>query len=571
MHRSLFLLLGTVLWLPWTLSLAIAADGGAAARVTGTCVEISPRPHARFQATLAPANLPTFIYTNWPSQADVDSLELYVSLLLPVAEEIMGPPMTDGPVEVVHDPNLPYPAMYTLANNKLFLRNRPTVFFGRLHILAHEFGHVWRDDWELYTSVLAEGLAETGESSLMARMPVYYRNRYDIDGQSHSSAFAVTEQIANRPEIGSPGGMFGTNLVLIAMRYNLSNLMLWRIQESSGGNFLRQFHEELRERVEDDPLFHMNPEGVLALIEEIAPIVDGVPFATYWQSHCVANMNPPLGDQIVVYGHVIGCFSIERQSDGDEIGYAGLNVEWSAHDRFGNLLAAGTAVTNTQGGVSPQITTAYRGRADVWFRSHLPSGTQETTASYWITDNTSHPYAGLGLFGFVDEAEGEVVVIALDGGEEFVTTIDQGQFSIPELESIAGAFRIVWNGRERIIRKDAVPYLVLLNEETTVPVAVAETPAHLAPTLTVTSAPNPFTEWTRIAFSMPTQGAFDLGVYDVSGRLLKKLIGDTDPIGSNTVTWDGRLHDGSRAARGIYYVQLRAGGREVSHALCLID
>ncbi len=79
------------------------------------------------------------------------------------------------------------------------------------------------------------------------------------------------------------------------------------------------------------------------------------------------------------------------------------------------------------------------------------------------------------------------------------------------------------------------------------------------------NVPNPFNPSTRIAFTLPGDGAVRLAVYDLRGRLVSTLIdAPTLPAGDHAVTWDGRADDGSVAAAGAYLYELRGPGvREV--------
>jgi len=68
-------------------------------------------------------------------------------------------------------------------------------------------------------------------------------------------------------------------------------------------------------------------------------------------------------------------------------------------------------------------------------------------------------------------------------------------------------------------------------------------------------APNPFTSATRITYSLPTPQHVTLAIYDIQGRLVFTLVDEEQGVGEYTVSWDGR-----RAASGLYFVRLEAGG-----------
>jgi predicted outer membrane repeat protein len=87
----------------------------------------------------------------------------------------------------------------------------------------------------------------------------------------------------------------------------------------------------------------------------------------------------------------------------------------------------------------------------------------------------------------------------------------------------------------------------------------------LDPTIPATFAmrpcyPNPFNPMTTISFEIPSACAVDLAVFDVRGRLVKRILdGETLPAGGHEVNWAGEDHRGRRVASGSYFFALRAG------------
>jgi len=73
--------------------------------------------------------------------------------------------------------------------------------------------------------------------------------------------------------------------------------------------------------------------------------------------------------------------------------------------------------------------------------------------------------------------------------------------------------------------------------------------------------PNPFAGSTRIEFALPEASAYELSVYDLSGRLVWRDAGRAD-AGTNVLAWDGRTAEGETAAPGVYFYRLRAGSHE---------
>jgi len=74
------------------------------------------------------------------------------------------------------------------------------------------------------------------------------------------------------------------------------------------------------------------------------------------------------------------------------------------------------------------------------------------------------------------------------------------------------------------------------------------------------NAPNPFNPITTISFELPKPTIVNLGIYDLSGQLVRILIdGRTIEAGRNERIWNGRDATGRTAAAGVYFYRLEAG------------
>ncbi len=84
--------------------------------------------------------------------------------------------------------------------------------------------------------------------------------------------------------------------------------------------------------------------------------------------------------------------------------------------------------------------------------------------------------------------------------------------------------------------------------------------------LRVRTAPNPFAAETRVEFFLPAASDVDVGVYAVDGRRVATLAAGPAAAGWNRVGWSGRTDRGT-AAGGVYFVRVRAGGRETTRRI----
>jgi hypothetical protein len=72
--------------------------------------------------------------------------------------------------------------------------------------------------------------------------------------------------------------------------------------------------------------------------------------------------------------------------------------------------------------------------------------------------------------------------------------------------------------------------------------------------------PNPFNPGTRIEFYLPSRGRVWLDVYNVEGKIVRRLLaGSERDRGKVIERWDGTDERGQGVASGIYYCRLRAG------------
>jgi len=82
--------------------------------------------------------------------------------------------------------------------------------------------------------------------------------------------------------------------------------------------------------------------------------------------------------------------------------------------------------------------------------------------------------------------------------------------------------------------------------------------------------PNPFFTQTSITMSLPQGGDATLVVYDVRGRLVRRLARGAYAPGDHALSWDGRDRNGRVVAAGAYFFRLDAGGESLTRKVMLI-
>jgi hypothetical protein len=82
--------------------------------------------------------------------------------------------------------------------------------------------------------------------------------------------------------------------------------------------------------------------------------------------------------------------------------------------------------------------------------------------------------------------------------------------------------------------------------------------------------PNPFAAETRFTLTLDRAANVELGIYDVTGRLVSTLHRGALPAGTREFGWNGSNADGSRAATGVYFYRAAVRGSTVSRKLVLV-
>jgi hypothetical protein len=83
-------------------------------------------------------------------------------------------------------------------------------------------------------------------------------------------------------------------------------------------------------------------------------------------------------------------------------------------------------------------------------------------------------------------------------------------------------------------------------------------------------APNPARGTTAVSYALARAGHVHLGVYDVSGRLVRQLVDGERRAGAETVVWNGTDKSGARLGAGVYFVRLAGPGLRETRRVILL-
>ncbi len=82
--------------------------------------------------------------------------------------------------------------------------------------------------------------------------------------------------------------------------------------------------------------------------------------------------------------------------------------------------------------------------------------------------------------------------------------------------------------------------------------------------------PNPFNPRTTIMFDLSASGPVNLAVFDVAGRLVKRLVNESMAAGSHDVVWAGRDSGDRLAPAGVYFFRLKTNDTVDTKRMTLI-
>lgn len=82
--------------------------------------------------------------------------------------------------------------------------------------------------------------------------------------------------------------------------------------------------------------------------------------------------------------------------------------------------------------------------------------------------------------------------------------------------------------------------------------------------------PNPFNPSTTIRYYLPERSTVTLGVYDISGRLVVRLVNKEQKSGLQEVPWDGCDMLGNEVGSGVYFCRIQVGKESISRKMVLL-
>lgn len=270
-------------------------------------------------------------------------------------------------------------------------------------------------------------------------------------------------------------------------------------------------------------------------------------------------------------GHTSSPVVADLDSNGTlDIIFAANNGHMHAWNRDGQVLAGWSSVLFAQGALGEDATQATPSVADVDGDGQLEIllGAEDKLIYGWNHDGTD-------LAGFPLSVGGEVRGgtsawdLDLDGLMELFTITYDRLVYVWDLPGRFRGDRVPWpffRHDARNTGRFSADYLTGVEQPAPAPTLL--TPALYPP------YPNPFNPVTTIRFRVPGETgaarAVKLAVYDVQGRLVRRLIDGPVETGEQAVEWDGQSERGGHAASGAYFLKFETDGQALTSKLVLL-
>jgi len=89
-------------------------------------------------------------------------------------------------------------------------------------------------------------------------------------------------------------------------------------------------------------------------------------------------------------------------------------------------------------------------------------------------------------------------------------------------------------------------------------------------TVLIQNYPNPFKPLTTLTYDLARAGHVTLRIFDVSGRLVRRLVDESKEAGRYRVEWDGRDEKGAVMPSGIYFYRMETAGYSATQKMIMV-
>jgi len=198
----------------------------------------------------------------------------------------------------------------------------------------------------------------------------------------------------------------------------------------------------------------------------------------------------------------------------------------------------------------------------VWVNSYSfeePEGASKG----WDNKEISGPY---GKYAFCAAAHGPVVIDITDPLADPLKTV--GYYIDPDSIGWGKGIDVVPIADGFLVAQASEsPNMIHIFKTTDFAVGVDEIPGIF---MLSQNRPNPVLGRTEISYYLPDECRVELTVYDLTGRVVKKLVDGVEASGHNSVIWNGTDAVGNKVAPGVYFYRLEAGKSSAQKKLVVL-
>ncbi|MBT4483232.1 MAG: T9SS type A sorting domain-containing protein, partial [Candidatus Latescibacteria bacterium] len=86
----------------------------------------------------------------------------------------------------------------------------------------------------------------------------------------------------------------------------------------------------------------------------------------------------------------------------------------------------------------------------------------------------------------------------------------------------------------------------------------------------ISNYPNPFNPETTIEFTLPSESAVDLSIYNITGQKVRTIVSESMIAGIHSIRWDGTSESGQTLSSGVYIARITMGEKVAARSMMLM-
>jgi hypothetical protein len=338
----------------------------------------------------------------------------------------------------------------------------------------------------------------------------------------------------------------GTDYDIYEQRVNASGTALWT---SNGVPICAAAFDQAGQT--------MAPDGAGGTIVTWEDFRNGTDWDVYAQGVDAAGNTLWTGDGVAISVATDGQFAPTIASDGSGgaiITWEDLRNPLTGRDIYAQRINATGNVQWTSDGVPLCVIRGVQTTPTI-----VPDGSNGAILTWWdLRSNIDYDI-------FVQRVNASGTALWTTNGVPLCIA-DENQIS-PKIVSDGGSGAIVtWHDLRSIVNYDI--YAQRIGPDGLIPTSVGDTPPFAGVSLSANS-PNPFSDQTSMVLDLSAGATVEVDVYDVAGRLVRRIASSRVGAGLHRMSFDGRDDAGRPLASGVYFYSVHAGGETRTRKLVI--